>query len=329
MARVAASISAEISRFMARNALKREGKSALLVSMRIDMMVFRRGPAHQGPLLNEATTNRRQPFAFAGIRLMRTQTAGPWRVIRKYPPRVVPTNAGTHNPGVASKKKSRPNCQNRDDTAYGSRPSPGRRGSDAQVGSLGILTKIAGAKIVGTEVGQFAFEAFDIEPQHAASGERQHRAAAGRHTRMKLHPKQFQRGFRSVQIDVARLAGQHPIESERRDQTARRDFTRYGLVPVQPVHADHQPLLGLPPDDIADAYRGILHMRRDHREIVGFEGNQPALFGHGGTLNLPADALDGGAAGGQLFLEPLKAAVEMIHKVDHCLAFRRDTGHHD
>src|SRR5262250_3422142 len=43
---------------------------------------------------------------------------------------------------------------------------------------------------------------------------------------------------------------------------------------------------------------------------------------------LSADALDLGAAGGELVLEPLEAAVEMIDAVDHGVAVGRERGNH-
>ena len=46
------------------------------------------------------------------------------------------------------------------------------------------------------------------------------------------------------------------------------------LLPVQPVHADHQPLFVLPPDDVGRLDAGVLHMGRYDREIVGVERNQ-------------------------------------------------------
>ena len=55
---------------------------------------------------------------------------------------------------------------------------------------------------------------------------------------------------------------------------------RQRLLPVQPVHADHQPLFVLPPDDVGGLHAGVLHMRRDHGEIVGIERNQFELFRH-------------------------------------------------
>src|SRR5499426_2183559 len=41
---------------------------------------------------------------------------------------------------------------------------------------------------------------------------------------------------------------------------------------------------------------------------------------------LSADALDGGAAGGELVLQPLEAAVEVIDAIDHGLALGRERG---
>ena len=90
-----------------------------------------------------------------------------------------------------------------------------------------------------------------------------------------------------VQIDVARLAGQHPVEAQRRDQPARGGSARQRLLPVEPVHADHQPLFVLPPDDVGGLHAGVLHMRRDHREIVGIERDQFELFRRRHPKTLP------------------------------------------
>src|SRR6202165_3086871 len=86
---------------------------------------------------------------------------------------------------------------------------------------LGAFAEIAGPEIVRAEIGQFAFQAFDVQPQRPAMAEHQHRAAAGDFTRMKLDPEQIQRGFRRLQLDVARLARHHPVKAQRRDQAAR------------------------------------------------------------------------------------------------------------
>jgi len=96
------------------------------------------------------------------------------------------------------------------------------------------------AEIVHTEVGQLAFQAFDVEPQRPAMAEQQQRATAGRLAGMEFDPDQFQHSLRLVQIDTARLACQHPVEAQRRDQAARGGSARQCLLPVEPVHADHQ-----------------------------------------------------------------------------------------
>src|SRR5437763_5163894 len=44
------------------------------------------------------------------------------------------------------------------------------------------------------------------------------------------------------------------------------------------------------------------------------------------TAPLPADALDRGAAGRELVLQPLEAAVEVVDAVDHGLALGRERG---
>ena len=95
--------------------------------------------------------------------------------------------------------------------------------------------EVAGAEIVGTEVGQLAFQAFDVQPQRLAMAEQQKRAAAGGLAGMEFDPDQFQRRLGLLQIDVARLAGQNAVEAQRRDRTARLGSARQRLLPVQPV----------------------------------------------------------------------------------------------
>src|SRR4051812_31473340 len=46
----------------------------------------------------------------------------------------------------------------------------------------------AGAEFVGAEVGQLAFQAFEVEPQRPAMAEQQQRAAAGGFPRVEFDP---------------------------------------------------------------------------------------------------------------------------------------------
>src|ERR1700677_4332566 len=220
MARVALSISADTSRFMARNRANRSAKSALLLSNRTGMMAFRRRVWMKAcPLLNGAATNRRQPLSLR-IKLMMAGRAF---------------------------------------------------GSGVQSGGFGAFAEVGSPKIVRAKVGQLAFETFDVQPERAPLAEHQYRAAAGRIAGVKLDPEQFQPGFRRLQIDVARLARQHTVKAQRRDQAARGGLSRQRLLPIQPVHADHQPLFALPPEDIAGLHAGILHMRGNDGKIIGIE----------------------------------------------------------
>ncbi|OIQ70405.1 hypothetical protein GALL_479820 [mine drainage metagenome] len=147
---------------------------------------------------------------------------------------------------------------------------------------------------------------------------------------MKLDPDQLQYRFRLLQIDIARLARQHAVKAQRRGEPARGGFSRQRLFPIQPVHADHQPLFALPPDNVGGLHAGVLHMRGNDGKILGIEGDQFEWGRHRITSilrmrntrsSLIADTLDGCAARGQLLLEPFEPAVEMVDAVDHGLAF--------
>jgi len=142
------------------------------------------------------------------------------------------------------------------------------------------VAQIAGTEIIRAKIGQLAFQAFDVEPQGLAATEHQYRAAAGRLGRMKLDPNQFQHIVGCLQIDIARLGGQHAVETQRRYQAPWRGFAGKRLFPIQPVHAYDQPLLALPPDDIGGLDAGVLHMRRNDREVLGIERDQFELRRH-------------------------------------------------
>src|SRR3981189_2704728 len=62
-------------------------------------------------------------------------------------------------------------------------------GSGVPSGGLGVFAEIAGSEIVRAQVGQFAFEALNIQPERPAVVEHQYRAAARRFPRVKLDPQ--------------------------------------------------------------------------------------------------------------------------------------------
>src|SRR5436305_5409639 len=187
MARVAASMSADTSRLVARKLANRSAKSALFESRRTGMVAFRRVTAqwrgHKPP-----STLELAPSVIPGW----SQRVGALRRPM--------TGSG---PDPESRDSGFALCAPRNDVSppYSHRSStPPRR--------FGAFAQIAGCKIVGAEIGQLAFQAFDIEPQRAALAEHQERAAAGRITGMKLDPDQFKGCFRRLHVEVARLARQ-------------------------------------------------------------------------------------------------------------------------
>jgi hypothetical protein len=61
--------------------------------------------------------------------------------------------------------------------------------------------------VIRAEVGQLAFQAFDIEPQRAAMAEQQQRTAAGGGAGTEFDADQFKQDFWRFGVDIARLAG--------------------------------------------------------------------------------------------------------------------------
>ncbi|MHC2518789.1 hypothetical protein ACVMHW_004671 [Bradyrhizobium diazoefficiens] len=106
---------------------------------------------------------------------------------------------------------------------------------------------------------------------------------------LKLDADEVQNLVRGSEVDVARFAGKHAVEAERGDQPARLGLAVQRLLPVQPAHADHQPFLALPPDDVRGLHPGILHMGGDHGEIVGIERDQFELGRHRRHFSSGAD----------------------------------------
>src|SRR5688572_3860704 len=219
MARVAASISADTSRLAPRKPWNWRAKSALLWSRRTGMAAFQGTTAQW--------RGDKPPSTLSPVGRVGKGALAPC------PP----------CPQLCSIVDGENGAKSAFATPNGSLSSPPSR-------RLGALAEIAGPKIVAAEVSQLAFEAFDVEPQRPAVGEQQHHAAAGDVAGIKLDSHELEGCRRRFQIDIARLARQHPVEPQRRGQATRRGFPRHRLFPVQPAHAHHQPLFALPPDDV-------------------------------------------------------------------------------
>jgi hypothetical protein len=79
---------------------------------------------------------------------------------------------------------------------------------------------------------------------------------------------------------MSMLRDLHASTRSKRSAAIRRRLPVQRLLPIEPVHADHQPLLVLPPDDVGSLHVGILDMRGNHREVVGIECHQFELRCH-------------------------------------------------
>src|SRR3954466_60793 len=96
-----------------------------------------------------------------------------------------------------------------------------------------VFAEIGGAEIVGPKIGQLAFQAFEVEPKRATMAEQQDCAPAWRFGGVELDCQQLERSIRAPEVDVARFTRQHPVEAQRRDQTARGGLAGQTLFPIE------------------------------------------------------------------------------------------------
>ena len=87
---------------------------------------------------------------------------------------------------------------------------------------------------------------------------------------------------------------------------------RPAAFPAEAVGDQREALRAAVVGQIADRDERVLQAGRDHREVLGILGAQPQQA----PQAPPRTRLDARAAGGELLLEPLIAAVEMIDAVD-------------
>src|SRR3954447_14384257 len=76
-------------------------------------------------------------------------------------------------------------------------------------------------QLIRPQIRQLAFKAFDVETDGAALGKQQQRAPAGGILAVEFNADEVQDSVRRVEVDVARLAGEHAVETEGGHQPAR------------------------------------------------------------------------------------------------------------
>src|SRR4051795_9127522 len=96
-------------------------------------------------------------------------------------------------------------------------------------------------QLIRPQISQLAFQAFDVEADGAALGKQQQRAPAGSVLAVEFDADEVQDSVRRLEIDVARLAGEHAVEAEGGHQPARLGPALPRLLPIPPAPCHRPP----------------------------------------------------------------------------------------
>ena len=122
-------------------------------------------------------------------------------------------------------------------------------------------------------------------------------------------------------LDVVRLTDSTPSKCSR---NARADSPLpFGVFPFEAVEQRREAPLLRQPDEILHLRDRILQPRRHDFEILRVLGRERQAWCH---ADQPFDL---GADAGELFFQPLEAAIQMIDAIDDRFAFRRQPGQHE
>ena len=130
------------------------------------------------------------------------------------------------------------------------------------------------------KVDQFAFKAFDVEPQRRAAGKNQGDHTAGRVALVELDREQVEHRPPVLAINTAALDGVDAVETQCGAATLELAGCTERPRPVESGQTHHQPLFGRSPMDISDTHRCILQVGGNHLQVVPVEGDELEEF-HG------------------------------------------------
>src|SRR5262249_24524956 len=139
------------------------------------------------------------------------------------------------------------------------------------------VIRVAGACGRGpgrAEIGQFAFQTLDLEPQRPAAGEEQGHHATRRRGLGELDRQQVEHRLLVDRAHVAALAGHHAVEAQGRTAAAKTGIGAAGGLPVQPGHGQGEKLLSGTPDDVVYFDDRVLDVGRYYFDVVVVEGNE-------------------------------------------------------
>src|ERR1700730_4338887 len=133
------------------------------------------------------------------------------------------------------------------------------------------------------KIADFGFEAFDIKPQRPAGGEDKLHKARGRLGFLEADIQEIEneRLVSTVKAQARDLENTPEMQTRPAALAARvSPFFRGGPHPIEP-RRDHRELFRLgQKGHFADTHQGILKIYRDHREVVGVEGDQSGKVRH-------------------------------------------------
>src|SRR4029077_18375793 len=95
----------------------------------------------------------------------------------------------------------------------------------------------------GTEIGNLGLQAFDVESQGRAAGEREEDGARRRVALNEVDSQEAQHRILIVLMDVAAFDGVDALEPPRRSPAAILRIVAPRRLPVEPVDPEHEPLL--------------------------------------------------------------------------------------
>src|SRR5262249_16439147 len=157
--------------------------------------------------------------------------------------------------------------------ARGSGQWPGRRGGGTprRGGAPRLGGGVGGGAVVDGEglcggtparpqVGEFALQAFDLEPQLRAAGEGERHDTSGRVGLLEFDRQQVENRVFTARIHVFAFAGAHPLETQGRGAAAQLRLVADGGRPIETVDRQYEALLLRPPEHVRDPDRGVLQM---------------------------------------------------------------------
>ena len=125
-----------------------------------------------------------------------------------------------------------------------------------------------------SEIGQFGFQAFYLEPQRRPAGKNERDHPRRRISLGKLDRKQVKHRVLAGRAHVPAFAGQHALEAQSRTPAAVFLIASLRAFPIEAIDRDHDALFLRPPQHVGDLGHRVLQVGRSDLEILLVEDNE-------------------------------------------------------